>query len=45
MESVIRSQLQGHRAVIDTIEQQLVPAIAAAGDLLAKRWPAGRSSW
>lgn len=36
MESVIRSQLQSHRAVIETIEHQLIPAIAAAGDLLAR---------
>jgi D-sedoheptulose 7-phosphate isomerase len=42
MESVIRSQLQGHRAVIDTIEQQLVPAIAAAGDLLVKALAGGK---
>ena len=34
MESVIRSQLREHSAVIETIEQQLVPVIAAAGELL-----------
>jgi len=42
MESVIRTQLQEHRAVIETIEQQLVPAIAAAGDLLANALAGGK---
>ena len=42
MESVIRSQLQDHSGVIETIERQLVPAIAAAGDLLANALAGGK---
>lgn len=42
MESVIRSQLQEHRAVIEAIERQLVPTIAAAGNLLADALAAGK---
>ena len=42
MESLIRSQLHAHRAVIETIEDQLIPAIAAAGDLLAKALAGGK---
>lgn len=42
MESVIRSQLLAHRAVIEIIEKQLVPAIAAAGELLANALAGGK---
>jgi len=42
MESLIRSQLHAHREVIETIEDQLIPAIAAAGDLLAKTLAGGK---
>jgi D-sedoheptulose 7-phosphate isomerase len=42
MESVIRSQLKAHSAVIETIEQQLVPAIASASELLAKALAGGK---
>jgi D-sedoheptulose 7-phosphate isomerase len=42
MESVIRSQLHEHRAVIEAIEDQMIPAIAAAGDLLAKALAGGK---
>jgi D-sedoheptulose 7-phosphate isomerase len=42
MDSVIRSHLQAHRAVIETIEQQLVTAIAAFGDLLANALANGK---
>jgi D-sedoheptulose 7-phosphate isomerase len=42
MENLIRSQLQAHRAVMETIEQQLIPAIAAAGDLLSKTLAGGK---
>lgn len=42
MKEAIRSQLREHRAVIETIEQQLVPAIAAAGEMLAKALSEGK---
>lgn len=42
MENAIRCQLQAHRAVIETIEQQLIPAIAAVGELLAKALAGGK---
>ena len=42
MEGAIRSQLQTHREVMETIEQELTPAIAALGGLLAKALGSGK---
>jgi len=42
MESAIRSQLQAHNDIIETIERQLVPTIAAVADLLAKALAGGK---
>jgi len=42
MEGTIRLQLQSHRQVIETIEQQLTYAIAAVGCLLAEALGSGK---
>ena len=42
MEGAIRLQLQSHREVMETIEQQLTPAIAAFGSLLAEALRGGK---
>ena len=42
MEDAIRCQLQNHRAVIESIERHLTPAISAVGDLLTEALANGK---
>jgi D-sedoheptulose 7-phosphate isomerase len=42
MEDAIRRQLQNHRAVIESIERHLTPAISAVGDLLTEALANGK---
>jgi D-sedoheptulose 7-phosphate isomerase len=42
MEDAIRLQLQNHRAVIESIERHLTPAISAVGDLLTEALANGK---
>lgn len=42
MEDAIRCQLQNHRAVIESIERHLIPAISAASNLLTEALAGGK---